>query len=483
MKPPYAQQESMDGDAGFEAMKRANGWDTMQLEAYRRGDVDEYETDPGNVVKIGRFGLESDQAERRVREAVVNRWAFSEALRIIEEHEAARLAEQARLEPPRLVSISQMWDTVTELETPSIGFVRDDGRQLLYAGKWHTLVGLAGSGKSMLAVAHCAEEIRRLDGRGLVVYAHFEEATPNGTISRLKAMGITAQQAERFVWVNGALTRVWSPESFADALMRVTAYFGHPPTLVVLDGIKAACGVHGWDVEKDATGVAPYRRTLVAPALELGATVLSLGHPVKDRTRQGEGHAYGASGWLDEVDGAAFRLELGSSPIGLGRSGASALYSAKDRPGGVNAGGQPDAAGAREVGWFYQGMVVVDSTEEIGEGHYRTRVRLTTPKPAEAAGNPYELMADQVHEYLSEHGGRFASVTALATQYRIISKSTKIDNNAFSAVLQLLVDQGRLVWPEVDGRGRPRPGWLAVPEDGDTPNLTDLFGSEPPEPL
>lgn len=479
MRPPYAEQ-SAGGEDGYEALKRANGWDTMQLEAYRRGDQFEVE-EREQVVRIGSFSVPRSQLDNRLRDAMLQRYAWRRAETELALAEAAELAALAAREPTRLVPIEQFWDQVTVLETPTIGFAREDGRLTMYPGKWHTVVGLTGAGKSFFACANSLDEVRRLDGRGLVVYAHFEEATPAGTLSRLRAMGMTREQARRFVWVNHAQTRVWTPESFAAGLMELSAYYGHPPSLVILDGIKAACGVHGWDVEKDATGVAPYRRTLVAPATALGAAVMSLGHPVKDRTRQGEGHAYGASGWLDEVDGAAFRLELGSSPIGIGRSGASALYSAKDRPGALNATGYPDAAGSREVGWFYQGMFVVDSTEETPEGGVVTRCRLTTPKPTEASGNPFEQMADQVAEYLAEHGGRFESVTTLTAAYRG-NTGRKMDNNSLKAVLQLLVDQGRLTWPEVDSRGRSRPGWLTPDtEMTESPNLTDLLDSEDPD--
>jgi hypothetical protein len=46
----------------------------------------------------------------------------------------------------------------------------------------------------------------------------------------------------------------------------------------------------------------------VHPLLTVGCTVLSLGHPPKAVNRQSESYPYGAAGWLNDVDGAGFRL-------------------------------------------------------------------------------------------------------------------------------------------------------------------------------
>ena len=40
--------------------------------------------------------------------------------------------------------------------------------------------------------------------------------------------------------------------------------------------------------------VGEYRGLFVTPTVKAGASALSLGHPVKDRTRQGERHGFGA---------------------------------------------------------------------------------------------------------------------------------------------------------------------------------------------
>src|SRR5262249_50325654 len=136
-----------------------------------------------------------------------------------------------------------------------------------------------------------------------VVCVHFEEDSPRGSIGRLRELGATDDEIRKQLhWADTSAP--WDLHDFARHLDRLPA----PPSLVVLDGINAACAQYGWPVEKsEAIGL--YKAMLVNPATRAGAAVLSLGNPVKAVARQGERFGYGSGDWLNQVDGASFRLE------------------------------------------------------------------------------------------------------------------------------------------------------------------------------
>ena len=251
-------------------------------------------------------------------------------------------------------------------DEPAIGAHRDDGRQMLYAGKWHTLIAPNESGKSWLAAHHVVVELHRGNH---VVYGHFEEPEPTSTIARLRALGATKDELrEQLVWLD--LTKAWKPEERESQMAAIIAAQAGPVTLVVLDGINAACSMHGWDSTRDPAAIGAYRAAFVRPATLAGAAVLSLGHPPKAKDRQDDRHGYGSTAWLDEVDGAAFRLQSDpTEPIGRGVRGSSALSCVKDRPGNVKVHGRVrDEDGTSAVpGWVYWGQFVIDDTGPEGE--------------------------------------------------------------------------------------------------------------------
>lgn len=252
---------------------------------------------------------------------------------------------------------------------PSVGGERDDNQRLLYPGRWHTLVAPTAAGKSWFAVWHVVAELRRGNAVG---YAHFEEHGPAGMVDRIRTVApdLTIEDlVDRFVWLDCSST--WKPEEFAAALPERSS-------LIVLDGIVAACSQHGWVADKPEA-VGAYRQQFVTPATKAGAAVISLGHPVKARDRQTERHGFGASAWLDEVDGAAFRLEPSKNPIRRGHRGYSALFSVKDRYGLVDLAGLADS---KREGWYYLGAFTVDSSVAVDN----TVTHLTAPAAADDPG-------------------------------------------------------------------------------------------------
>jgi hypothetical protein len=360
----------------------------------------------------------------------------------------------------RRVDLRPYLDGTHKPPEPGIGAERSDGVRLLYPAKWHTVIGLTGCGKSWLACWHAAAE---LEQGNTVVYLHFEEAGPAPTMERFRALGLDDDViADRLVWLE--TVEPWEPEDFAAEL----AALDPAPTLVVLDGIAAACDLHAWPIF-DTEGVGAYRRTLVAPATQVEAAVLSLGHPPKARDRQGERHGYGATGWLDLVDGVGFRMEAAKAPVQRGTRGHAYLYAVKDRAGGATRHGIIN--GKREAGWWELGTFTVDDTVPsvfaMKDGKHQlldqTAVDLRAPATVEetvGATDRDEIddLADAIVEHLAQQPGRrYESANKLRDSLR--AAKVKHSNDDIGPALDRLETAGRIM-REPDRRNRPRAGWL-----------------------
>lgn len=388
------------------------------------------------------------------------------------EAQAARLAQAATVEDPdqrrrvvaevaerlagpvtrtqaasRRVSLRPFLDGTYVPPQPIVGAERDAGAaRLLYAGRWHTAIGLTTAGKSWWALWHAVAELRR---GNTVAYGHFEEPSPAGTLDRIRyvAPDLAVDTLEKLlVWVDCS-TRFAGPSEWS-------ATVPEHSTLAVLDGINAACSMHGWDVNApDAVGA--YRALFVTPITRRGTAALSLGHPPKARDRQGERHGFGSSAWLDEVDGVGFRVEAAkSTPIRRGREGHSAVYVVKDRYGQVEVLGTAEEA--RESGWYYVGAFHVDSSPALDN----TLLWMTAPSST-PAGDPrsrYDVLADDIARVLGTvEGGRFNGTRPLKSLLR--ASEIPFGNDDLEPALIKLATRGVIEWPEVE-RGKSRPGWL-----------------------
>ncbi|MCM4080419.1 hypothetical protein [Paractinoplanes hotanensis] len=351
------------------------------------------------------------------------------------------------VERSRRVDLKPWLDGTYEPPQPAVGGKRGDARQMLYPGRWHTLIAPTTSGKSWWAVWHVVAELR---AGHTVVYAHFEEADPGGTLDRIRmiAPDLTIDDLiERFVWLD--CTRRWKgPGEFAREIPKGVA-------LAVLDGINAACAQHGWPVDKPEA-VGEYRAHFAAPVIAAGGTPLSLGHPPKARDRQDERHGYGSTAWLDEVDGVGFRLKASKeSPIRRGRHGMSSLHVVKDRYGQVEQHCSTDEKASSE-GWFYAGALHVDSSG--------AQLEVYCSAPDKAAGNDVQrsqadLLGDAVIQVLGwEMSGRFASTRSLENQLRAAGVAFR--RETLDVALTILQRAGHIHWPEVPSR-HPRPGVIA----------------------
>jgi hypothetical protein len=351
----------------------------------------------------------------------------------------------------RIVSIAEHLDGTYETLAPTLGAVRDDGQPLLYPGKWHTVIGGTGSGKSWLGLLHAAEEVRA--GR-TVAYAHFEETSPAGTADRIMSMSNDpdwrGKLIERFKWLDCADS--WAPGEFAYTL----AQLDPQPSLVVLDGLNAACTRHGQDPAQ-VQAVGWYRAEFVTPATRNGAAVLSLGHPPKARDRQDERHGYGSTAWLDEVDGVGFRLRAHREhPIRRGTTGSAQLYSAKDRPGSVELLGRPHDV----EGWVYLGSLCVDNATDPSGG---VRAHLSAPAAEVDEGSPLDQLAQAIVALLrTQPEQRYSSYRDL--EHRLQAAGVKFNKSDLAPALIVLEDAGTIE-RDADGGRAARAGWLT----GQTP--------------
>lgn len=350
--------------------------------------------------------------------------------------------------PSRRIDLGPYLDGSYVPPTASVGGELVGSRRLLYPGRWHTMIGTTGSGKSWWATWHVVEELRR---GHTVAYAHFEESSPAMTLDRLRGMApelTVADITERFIWLD--CTTSWStPAEFAGALPAEVS-------LVVLDGINAAATQHASDPSAPEA-VAKYRRMFVTPATTRGAAVLSLGHPPKARDRQDERHSFGSTAWLDEVDGIGFRIVAAGKPIRRGHEGAADVYSVKDRGGSVEQFGQSDQGGRRE-GWMYLGRFHLDSSADRSN----TVGWMTTPPLAEvvpAGPEPLERLGEDVVKTVE----RLVSAGVRATRNAVCGQVKARKQDVLTAITDLQL-AGRLRvtgvtleivpdWGENDGLG------------------------------
>ncbi len=226
---------------------------------------------------------------------------------------------------------------------PTLGVRRQDGLPLLYPGLEHSLAGETESGKSWFACLCVVDVVFR---GGKVLYLHFEESDPAGTVERLVSLGMRASHLadqNRFRFV--------APAAIGD----MSSLTDWAPDLVIGDGINEAMSLFAREIN-DAGDTAAFRRTVIKPYVRAGAAWLSLDHVPKDRESRGR-YSIGSVHKINAVTGASYQLEL-IEPFTRGGSGASALYVVKDRPGFLRSHGRA----SKTPGKTAMGTMTIDDT-------------------------------------------------------------------------------------------------------------------------
>jgi hypothetical protein len=224
---------------------------------------------------------------------------------------------------------------------------RADGPGLFYPGRVHSLASESEAGKTWLALAAVRHE---LDKGNAAVYLDFED-DEGGVVGRLLALGAKpADIASRFAYLRPDAP-VTEGENRSDL---VHALDDLDPTLAVIDGVTEAMSLHGLEL-RDNGEVAEFGKLLPRFIAGHGPAVVTLDHVTKDREGRGR-YALGAQHKLAGLNGAAYVLE-NRQPFGIGVTGRSSVFVAKDRPGQLRRHALPGRGG---LAWFAD--LVVDST-------------------------------------------------------------------------------------------------------------------------
>jgi hypothetical protein len=279
--------------------------------------------------------------------------------------------------------LTPVLDGTWEAPQPTVG-ARTDGKGLFYPGKTHTVVGETEAAKTWLALSTSLDEM----GAGHhVLYLDFED--DEGTVGHrlLITSGQSAnmiRQQLHYVRPEGPLG---DPETWRDLLEMLAAW---RPTLVILDGITEAMGMHGWDPLSNAD-IAKWNNMLAKLLARRGSAVVSLDHVVKNSENRGR-YALGGVHKLNAVSGAGYILENRSS-FGIGMTGKSGIFIAKDRPGQLRHCALPSG---NSMHW-YGDLVLESHGEDFAE------LSIQPPHEADENFRPTHLM-QQIADLLAAKG-------------------------------------------------------------------------------
>jgi hypothetical protein len=280
-------------------------------------------------------------------------------------------------------NIEAILDGTYTTPEPTVG-KRADGRSFLYPGLVHTAAGESESGKSWLAVAL---GIAEMDAGNAVIHVDFEDSAI-GVVSRYMAAGATREQLrDRFAYV-----RPYDPLTlFTGRSDLDTALANLEPTLVTVDGVTEAMSLHDLDPLSNVDAAA-FGALLLRWIARRGPAVLALDHVTKARSDDGRRYAIGAVHKLNAVDGAAFIVEQ-RRPFGIGLTGSSTVYIAKDRPAMLRQNARPASGGL----YWYADLVVRSTDVTFVE------IDLTAPPERPQEFRPTVLMT-KAYEALRRAG-------------------------------------------------------------------------------
>jgi hypothetical protein len=344
-------------------------------------------------------------------------------------------------EPPaprtwRPVDLDAVLDGTYAAPVPTVG-QRDDGVGLFYPGRAHTAAGESESLKTWFALAAARTE---LDRGNAVLFLDFED-DEGGVVGRLLAIGADREAVrKRFAYI-----RPEGPMGPVDRADLADALGDLRPTLSILDGVTEALSLHGLEL-KDNGEIARFGRQLIRPITATGAAHVSLDHVTKDAEGRGR-YAIGAQHKLAGLNGAAYIVE-NREAFGIGRTGRSGIFIAKDRPGQLRRHALRSAGGRF---WF---------ADLVGVSHDETFVEMSIEPAAERSDEfrPTVLMR-RVSDAL-EKAGR-----ALSTQ-EVIDRVRGKRATDIRAALAVLVDEGFVSL--VEGPRGAKIHTLVTPYGGET---------------
>lgn len=313
----------------------------------------------------------------------------------------------------RPVDLTAVLAGTYEPPAPTVG-ARDDGVGLFYAGRVHSIASESEGGKTWLALLAASHELANGNAVG---YLDFED-DEGGVVGRLLSLGVDRIAIrDRFAYIRpeDPIGATIHRADLAQALADIR------PTLVVVDGITEAMTLHSLEI-KDNGDVARFGKMLLRSIADMGPAVTALDHVTKDRENRGR-YAIGGVHKLNGINGAAYMLE-NRQPFGIGVTGRSTLYVAKDRPGQLRRHALPSREGLH---WF---------ADLVLESHDATfaEASLAAPQSRTEQWKPTTLMR-QISDALSRGGGE---LTVRGVLDRVRGKR----DQDVRAALAALVDEG-----------------------------------------
>ena len=240
---------------------------------------------------------------------------LAEARRLRRERLAA---EAPDAEAPTLDQLTRRVATEPQPPLPAI-LTRDDGETVVYAGRFSSIHGEPGCGKSWAALIAATEAIRK---RGRVLWLDYEDR-PTTLATRARLLGALADVADtdalRFVDDHDLFEHLTaSDEALAWLLQAPDATY----SMVVIDSAESG------GCPSDGADVAPWLRAYVDPWRREDIAVLLLDHVAKKREARG---AIGSQHKRAKIDGAAL---LATGPAwDKATGGTVTLTNEKDRAG------------------------------------------------------------------------------------------------------------------------------------------------------
>ena len=194
---------------------------------------------------------------------------------------------------------------------------RSDGETLLYEGRFNSLHGKPGEGKTWVSLLVVVEAIRQ--GSRVAIW-DFEDR-PSTTATRLAAVGAAdVLDSPSLLYVTPSLAE----DSNAREYLREWLKGGERPGMVVIDAAESS------GAPSDGADVKDWIREYVTPWIEGGTTALVIDHVAKQSVDRPRGQI-GSQRKLAAVDGAA--LFVTGAPWTKSEGGKVYLRNDKDRVG------------------------------------------------------------------------------------------------------------------------------------------------------
>lgn len=203
----------------------------------------------------------------------------------------------------------------------------DGTTSLMYPTKVHTLAGEPGGGKTWVALVAIAETVNR---GGTAILIDYED-NPRTAISRLRKLGVTNSQLQRFRYINPPSPIQDRNGRMSPATIETLAWIeNQQPDLVVIDSVGESISNEGSD-QNDDNQVTTWSQLIPKRLARWGSTVLMLDHVTKNKETRGQ-FAIGSQRKLAAVTGAAYILDVRTAPSRTA-DGHLRVTCAKDRHG------------------------------------------------------------------------------------------------------------------------------------------------------